>query len=72
MATYKETIKDINNRILGYVETDSITGDKTFRDFYGRILGYYFKKEDITRDFYRRPISRGDTGISLIIMENKK
>ncbi len=62
----KETIKDFYNRILGYVETDSVTGNKTAYDFYRRILGKYNKKENRTRDFYGRIISNGDTTQALV------
>lgn len=61
-----DTIRDFYKRIIGYVETDTITGDKVGRDFYKRIVGYYDKKLDVTRDFYRRIVSHGDTLVSLI------
>ena len=31
-----QVIKDFYNRIIGYIETDSVTGDKVGRDFYRR------------------------------------
>lgn len=68
----KETLKDFYNRIIGYIETDSVTGDKVGRDFYNRIVGRYDKKLNVTRDFYNRIISQGDTLASLIIQSEAK
>lgn len=68
MAT-RETIKDWRGRIVGYVETDN-KGNKTVKDFYNRILGYYNKDLNITQDFYRRQVAKGDVAISLIKFEN--
>jgi len=67
-----QVIKDFYNRIIGYIETDSVTGDKVGRDFYRRIVGYYDKKTDTTRDFYRRIVSKGDILSALIYAENNK
>lgn len=55
----KETIRDFSGKIIGFIETDS-RGNKTVRDFYMRVLGYYDKSQDVTTDFYRRVIARGD------------
>lgn len=67
-----QTIKDFYNRIIGYIETDEVTGDKVGKDFYHRIIGYYDKKTNTTKDFYKRIISRGDTLSALIMAENIK
>jgi len=67
-----QVIKDYYNVILGYIETDDVTGDKVARDFYRVIVGYYDSKTNTTRDFYRRIIARGDILSSLIVAENKK
>ena len=61
----KETIRQFNGSILGYVETDK-QGNKQVRDFYGRILGYYDKKTNTTRDFYGRILSNSDTVAGLL------
>ena len=37
----KDAIRDFYGRIIGWVETDESTGNKTVRDFQNRILGYY-------------------------------
>ena len=36
------------------------------KDFYGRILGYYDARLNVTRDFYNRIIAKGDATSSLI------
>lgn len=66
------TLKDFYNRIIGYIETDSITGDKTGKDFYRRIVGYYDKKTNTTRNFYRQIIGKGDILSSLVTLEDNK
>ena len=66
----KQTITDFYGRILGTVEIES-NGDKTARDFYGNILGHYKKSQNVTTDFYGRPLGSGDFVVSLI-HNNKK
>lgn len=67
----KEPIKDFYNRILGRTETDS-QGNKKVYDFYNRLLGYYEKSSNLTKDFYRRVIGKGDLTSALIYQENAK
>lgn len=62
----REPIKDFYNRIIGYVETKP-NGDKIGYDFYLRIVGYYEKNSNVTKDFYRRIVGRGDMLASLIV-----
>ena len=62
----EETLKDWSGRIIGYVETDTITGNKILRDFYRKILGKYDKASDTTRDFYGRKVARGDQLLLLL------
>lgn len=66
----KQPIREWNGNIIGWVETDSITGDKIIRDFYGRILGKYDKKFNVTRDFYGRVLYKGDQ--SGLLLQIKK
>lgn len=63
-------IRDFYGRKLGSVETDD-KGNKTVRDFYGRIVSYYDAVQDVTRDFYKRIIGRGDIAVSLLYTNNK-
>lgn len=34
--------------------------EEIIRDFYNRILGYYIASRDVTTDFYRRTIAKGN------------
>ena len=61
------TIRDFMGRIIGFIETDS-QGNKTVRDFQRRILGFYDAKQNVTQDFYRRIIARGDCCSMLFTM----
>ena len=61
----KEPIKDWQGKILGYTRIDS-QGNKVLTDFYGRILGKYNKKLDITQDFYGRQVGKGDILMTLL------
>ena len=56
----KERIQDWTGKTIGFVETNTNTGNKTLRDFYGRILGKYNKRLNITQDFYGRTVAKGD------------
>ncbi len=65
----RDKIKDWKGRIIGFVDYDTVTGDKIVRDFYGKILGKYNKRLNITTDFYGRLVSKGDR--SLILLNGK-
>lgn len=67
----KEPIKDFYNRIIGYQEVDS-QGNKKVYDFYNRLLGHYEKSTNLTKDFYRRIVGKGDLTSALIYQENAK
>ena len=66
----KEYVRDFYNRIIGSIETDTITGNKIARDFYNRIVGTYDKKNNVTRDFYNRIVAKGDA-LTVLIWENE-
>lgn len=68
----RQTIKDFYGKIIGHVDTDDKTGNKTAFDFYGRILGYYKKTLNTTSDFYGKIISRGDTAVALVYDKEEK
>ncbi len=68
----RDTIRDFYKRILGFVDTDSVTGVKTVRTFGMKIVGTYDPKENITRDFHRRIIGTGDLTMMLLNEENSK
>lgn len=59
-------IKDFQGRILGYIWTNKETGNERATDFYGKILGFYDKKNDFTKDFVGKILARGNILSSLI------
>ena len=65
----KEDIKYYYGKIIGYVETMS-NNDKRVTDFYGRLLGYYRKYDNTTRDFYNRVVARGDN-VAMLFLSSK-
>lgn len=71
MAQNEETIRGFNKQILGFVVTKP-NGDQVFKNFYRQILGYYRASENHTTDAYFRIISKGNTGISLIMNQDKR
>lgn len=56
----RDKVKNWQGRIIGFIDTDTVTGNKVVRDFYGKILGKYNKKLNITQDFYGRQVAKGD------------
>lgn len=62
----REPVKSFDGRIIGWIDTDTVTLDQTGRDFYQRIVGYYDKKLNVTRDFYKRIRYRGNMLAALI------
>lgn len=61
----KIPVREFSGKIIGWIETDN-NGNKTIRDFTGKILGRYDKKFDVTRTFTGTIIARGDqSGILL-------
>ena len=55
--TDRQPVRDFYKRIIGWIDTDSVTGDQVGRDFYMRIVGYYDAKLNVTRDFYKRIVN---------------
>ena len=55
----EEIIRDFYGRIIGKYEHQA-NGDIVVRDFYNRILGYYIASRDVTTDFYRRVVAKGN------------
>lgn len=56
----RDRIKDWQGRIIGIIDTDTVTGNKIIKDFSGKILGKYDKRSNTTRDFYGRVVAKGD------------
>lgn len=67
----KTPIKDFYNRIIGWIE-EKPNGDKIGYDFYNRIVGFYNKRLNITQDFYKRIVARGDALTGLIFQANSQ
>ena len=65
-------IRNFYNRILGYIETDTITGNKTAYNFYNKNLGRYDARNDTTRDFEGRIVGNGDLCSALIYNDFEK
>ena len=40
----KDKIKDWTGRIIGIIETDTVSGNKVVKDWHGKILGRYIKR----------------------------
>ena len=55
----RQAITLFSGKIVGFIDVES-NGDKTVRDFYGRILGYYRKSNNATTLFSGRIIAFGD------------
>lgn len=62
----RDKVKDYTGKIIGFIDYDTFTGDKVVRDFYGRILGRYRKRLNITQDFYGRTVAKGDRVMMLL------
>ena len=63
----KTEIRDFNNYIIAYVELDERTGDKTLRDFYNKILGYYRKSRNVSTNFAGKVLGYGDFTVAMIL-----
>lgn len=62
----KTYIRAFNGKIMGSVE-EQPNGDKILKNFYGKPLGKYEKRTDLTKDFYGRVIAKGDVLVSLLM-----
>ena len=67
----RQPIKNFYNQIIGYLEEDS-QGNKKAYDFYNRLLGTYEKATNLTKDFYRRIVGKGDLTSALIYGEDAR
>ena len=63
-----ERITNFYGQCLGTIETDS-SGNKTVKDFYGRVLGKYEKSSNVTKDFYGKILYHGDMAAALLITQ---
>jgi hypothetical protein len=59
-----QTLRDSSNRIFGYIYDG---GDRlVLVDDSNRTLGYYYKREDVTRDMSNRIIGYGNLLLTLL------
>ena len=64
MEKNDKEIKQLKQTKYSIAKTERKMIDKTVKDFYGRILGKYNKKLNVTKDFYGRLVAKGDqTGL---------
>ena len=68
----RQPIKDRNYRIIGYIDTDSSSGDKTAYSFAGKIVGFYQKQFDRTITYTTEIVGFGDQLVSLLYIEDNK
>lgn len=62
----EEFIKEFSGKPIGIIKTLE-NGDKIALECPSRkVLGYYLKSQDVTTDILYRPLSKGDTLVSLI------
>lgn len=61
----RETLKDSQGKIVGYIDTDS-RGNRVGKDFYGKIVGTYWKNFNLTKDFYGKIVAQGDAVAALV------
>ncbi len=59
------TLKDPHFRPIGYVEIRP-NGDKVLKDVHYHIKGYYFAREDLTKDCHYHTVGRGDVLTALL------
>jgi hypothetical protein len=72
MATTEEYIRAFDKTILGIIKTTD-NGEQQALDFPSRkILGFYWPKDNTTRDFSYRILSSGNTLVSLIYEYKQK
>ena len=62
----REKIKDWTGKIIGIIETDTVTGNKVVKDWHGKIKGRYIKRLNVTQDFYGRQVAKGDQSPMLL------
>lgn len=61
----EELLKDAYGKMIGRVIIES-NGDKTLKNNYGNILGFYRKQRNITTDRYGKIIAYGDCLMMLL------
>ena len=61
-AISKEPIREFGGKIIGWVETDA-EGNQEVRNFYGVVISRYDARLKVTRDFYGKILTQGNTAM---------
>ena len=61
-AISKEPVREFGGKIIGWVETDK-DGNQDIRTFTGAIIARYDARMKVTRDFYGRILTKGNTAV---------
>jgi len=61
-AVSREPVREFGGKIIGWVETDT-QGNQEVRNFNGTIIARYDARIKITRDFYGRELTKGNTAM---------
>lgn len=64
-------LRDSKGRVNGIIE-ESVDGGQIIRSSYGKYLGTYDKRTDITRDAYGRYFGKGNLLTMLLAQNNNK
>jgi len=59
----RDAIRGFGGKIIGWMETDN-KGNMIIRNFYGQIVSKYDAQLDVTRDFYGRQLTHGNTAVA--------
>lgn len=58
----KDPVREFNGKIIGWVESD-LDGNQQVRNFIGTIIAKYDVNLNVTRDFYGKILTRGNTAV---------
>jgi hypothetical protein len=58
-STSREAVRDARGQVIGYLESQRLTGKIAARDARGIIVGVYDTRSDLTRDAAGRVVGRG-------------
>ena len=62
----RQTLRDRNQHVIGYIDTEFFSGRQCLRDSNNHVLGYYDPKFDHTVDSNNHVIGRGNILTSLL------
>ena len=62
LAISRDPVREFSGKIIGWVETDD-KGNQDVRTFTGLIIARYDAEFNVTRDFYGKILTRGNTAV---------